>query len=228
MLSILCEINIIQNCQYAFFIASSFRKIAVVLYILNSALILPCSRKQTQFLRWSPVINIASFSLETESVICQQSTVARLYYRCDNDPKHGLKPHCCGCPRNPCTGSSVCRADKCRCPRNPCTHSFVCHADKRCCPHNPCTGFFVCHADKCRCPRNPCTYSFVCHADNAAAPFSFWKAFRTDFPSRRDVLMRLSETRVLFPARLHQRATSHCEAAAACRFSSAAAHDDGC
>ncbi len=75
---------------------------------------------------------------------------------------------------------------------------------------------------RCR-PRNPCTRASVCHADNAAAPFSFWKAFGTDFPSRRDVLMRLSETRVLFPARLHQRAMSQGEAAAGCRGSSAAA-----
>ena len=92
-----------------------------------------------------------------------------------------------------------------------------------CCPRNPCTRSSVCHADKCCCPRNPCTCSSVCHADNAAAPFSFWKAFGTDFPSRRDVLIRLSETRVLFPARLHQRAMLHCEAAAGCRGSSAAA-----
>ena len=115
----------------------------------------------TQFLRWSPQVNIASFRLETESVICQQSTVARLYHRCDNDPNHGQKPHCCGRPRNPCTYSSVCHADKCRRPRNPCTYSFVCHADKRCRPRNPYMRSFSDRADKgCR-PRMSVVYTMA-------------------------------------------------------------------
>ena len=40
--------------------------------------------------------------------------------------------------------------------------------------------------------------------------FLFGRHFRQIFSSRRDVLIHLSETRVLFSARFHQRAISHC------------------